>query len=143
VNNRLHAARRQLKQRMLTMVQHTFESHALADDFANRIGRLVAARGHVVEALFDPASLPDILTELAVSDEAGRRGIAVQVVQRKGGVVRAVATTLLGELPRGATVSAPASTPRRRRAPSPSTASCHCSPARRRKAPGWSRPASR
>jgi RNA polymerase sigma factor (sigma-70 family) len=38
VNNRLHAARSKLKERMLTMVTETLHSRALPDDFANRIG---------------------------------------------------------------------------------------------------------
>ena len=45
VNNRLHAARSHLKQRMLTMVTDTLHSNALPDDFASRIGRLIEARG--------------------------------------------------------------------------------------------------
>jgi RNA polymerase sigma factor (sigma-70 family) len=53
VNNRLHTARSKLKER-LTMVTEVFHSHALPDDFANRIGRLIGARGAVVEAVFDP-----------------------------------------------------------------------------------------
>jgi RNA polymerase sigma factor (sigma-70 family) len=105
VNNRLHAARLQLKQRMLTMVKDKLGSHGLPDDFAHRIGRLVEARGSVVEALFDPSSLPDILTELAVSDEGQRRAVSVQVVQRPGGgIVRAVAASPIDAVPRGATV---------------------------------------
>jgi RNA polymerase sigma factor (sigma-70 family) len=105
VNNRLHAARKQLKQRMLTMMKDTLHSHALPDDFANRIGRLVEARGGVVEALFDPAAMPDILAELAISDEANRRAINVHVVQRIGnGLVRGVVHSASGALPRGATV---------------------------------------
>jgi RNA polymerase sigma factor (sigma-70 family) len=79
VNNRLHAARSQLKQRMLTMVTETLQAHALPDDFAHRIGRLIEARGNVVEALFDPSSPPELLSELAVSDEAQRRAVAVQL----------------------------------------------------------------
>jgi hypothetical protein len=35
----------------------------LPDDFAHRIGRLIEARGNVVDVLFDPASLPDFLTK--------------------------------------------------------------------------------
>jgi RNA polymerase sigma factor (sigma-70 family) len=105
VNNRLHAARTHLKRRMLTMVKAMLGSHALPDDFANRIGRLVAARGGVVEALFNPDALPDLMAELAVSDEANRRGITVQVVQRPGGgIVRGVALGPVDVLPRGATV---------------------------------------
>jgi RNA polymerase sigma factor (sigma-70 family) len=105
VNNRLHAARSQLKQRMLTMVTHMLHSHGLPDDFANRIGRLIEAHGAMVEALFDPAALPDILTELAVSDEGQRRAVTVQVVQRPGGsIVRGVATSPIDAVPRGSTV---------------------------------------
>jgi RNA polymerase sigma factor (sigma-70 family) len=105
VNNRLHAARSKLKERMLTMVTETLHSRILPDDFANRIGRLVAARGAVVEALFDPNAPPDILTELAVSDETNRRAVAVQVVQRLGGgIVRGVAMSPIDAVPRGSTV---------------------------------------
>jgi RNA polymerase sigma factor (sigma-70 family) len=77
VNNRLHAARTRLKERMLTMVGETFHANGLLDDFATRIGRLIAARGDVIEALFDPQSLPDLLTELAVSDEKNQRAVSV------------------------------------------------------------------
>src|SRR5713226_9162969 len=64
-NNRLHAARSHLKQRILTMVTEPLHAHALPNDFANRIGRLIETRGDVVDALFDPAALPDLMTELA------------------------------------------------------------------------------
>jgi RNA polymerase sigma factor (sigma-70 family) len=105
VNNRLHAARAKLKERMVAMVSDTLHAHSLPDDFAHRIGRLVEARGAVVEALFDPQSLPDLLSELAVSDEANKRAITVQVVQRPGGgLVRAVTVGPVDGLPRGATV---------------------------------------
>jgi len=105
VNNRLHAARSKLKERMTTMVAETLQAHGLPDDFANRIGRLVAARGDVIEALFDPHSLPDLLAELAVSDEANRQTITVKVIQRPGGgIVRGVIASPPGETPRGATV---------------------------------------
>jgi RNA polymerase sigma factor (sigma-70 family) len=91
VNNRLHAARAQLKRRTLTMVKNTLEAHRLPDDFAARIGRIVRARDGVVEVLFDPTRLPDPLTELTVSDQARRRAVTVQVVQLlKDGVVRCV-----------------------------------------------------
>ena len=105
VNNRLHAARSHLKQRMLTMVTNTLHSQGLSDDFANRIGRLIETRGDMVEALFDPTSLPDLMTELAVSDEARKRSVTIQVMQRSGGgIVRGVANAPIETLPRGATV---------------------------------------
>src|SRR5262249_56154126 len=44
VNNRLHAARAQLKRRTLTMVKDTLEAHQLPDDFAARRGRILRAR---------------------------------------------------------------------------------------------------
>jgi RNA polymerase sigma factor (sigma-70 family) len=115
VNNRLHAARSHLKRRILTMVTNTLHGHALPDDFANRIGRLIEARGSVVEALFDPNAPPDILSELAVSDEANRRAVAVQVIQPPiCGVVRGIALTPADALPRGSTVlssGSPSETP--------------------------------
>jgi RNA polymerase sigma factor (sigma-70 family) len=105
VNNRLHAARSKLKERMLTMVTETLHSRALPDDFANRIGRLLEASGGIVEALFDPNAPPDILAEIVVSDEARRRPVSVQVVQRPGGgIVRGVAVSPIADLPRGSTV---------------------------------------
>ena len=87
------------------MVTNTLHSQGLPDDFANRIGRLIETRGDMVEALFDPASLPDLMTELAVSDEARKRSVTIQVMQRSGGgIVRGVATAPIESLPRGATV---------------------------------------
>src|SRR5262245_18304531 len=92
VNNRLHEARARLKRRA-TMVKDTLESHALPDDFAARIGRIVRARPPLIEARFDPGALPEVLTELAVSDEGGRRAVPAFVVQRlPDGVVRGVVT---------------------------------------------------
>jgi RNA polymerase sigma factor (sigma-70 family) len=105
MNNRLHAARTKLKERMLTMVTNTLHEHRLPDDFAHRIGRLLETRGQVVEALFDPQSLPDLLSELAVSDEANRRAVTVQVMQRPGGgIVRGITVSPIDVVPRGATV---------------------------------------
>jgi F-type H+-transporting ATPase subunit beta len=92
VNNRLHAARTHLKRTTLTKVTQTLHTHGLTDDFANRIGRLIEVRGSVVDALTDPTAMPDLLAELELSDEANRRGVSVQVVQRRGaGIVRGTA----------------------------------------------------
>jgi hypothetical protein len=77
-------------------------SQALPDDFANRIGRLIDSKGNMLEALFDPASLPDLMTELAVSDEARKRSVTIDVMQRSGGGgVRGVANAPIEALPRG------------------------------------------
>jgi RNA polymerase sigma factor (sigma-70 family) len=105
VNNRLHAGRAQLKKRMVTAMKETLQACRLPDDFATRIGWVVRARGHVVEARFDPGSLPDVLTELAVSDEPRRRAVTLQVIQKLGdGVVRCVATSPTATLSPGMTV---------------------------------------
>jgi F0F1-type ATP synthase beta subunit len=105
VNNRLHAARAQLKRRTLTMVKDTLEAHQLPDDFAARIGRIVRARGGVVDARFDPLSLPDLLTEIVASDEARQRAVSLQVVQRlPDGIVRCVVTSSAEPLEPGMTV---------------------------------------
>jgi F0F1-type ATP synthase beta subunit len=105
VNNRLHAARTQLKKRMVTAMKDTLQAHPLPDDFAARIGWIVRARENVVEARFDPATLPDVLTELAVSDEPRQRAVTLQVIQRLGnGVVRCVATSPISSLSPGMTV---------------------------------------
>jgi F0F1-type ATP synthase beta subunit len=105
VNNRLHVARTQLKRRMLTMVKETLGSQQLPDDFARRIGWIVRTRERVIEARFDPASIPDVLTELAVSGESRQRAVTVQVVQRlANGIVRGVATSPAGALSPGMTV---------------------------------------
>lgn len=104
VNNRLHAARTQLKKRMVTIMKDTLRAHRLPDDFAARIGFILRARENVVEARF-PASLPDVLTELAVSDEPHQRAVTLQVIQRLGdGVVRCVATSPGESLSPGMTV---------------------------------------
>jgi RNA polymerase sigma factor (sigma-70 family) len=105
VNNRLHAARQQLKRGTLTMVKDTLEAHRLPDDFAARIGRIVRTREGVVEVLFDPTNLPDPLTELTVSDTPRRRAVTVQVVQLlEGGVVRCVPRSPADGLTAGMTV---------------------------------------
>jgi RNA polymerase sigma factor (sigma-70 family) len=105
VNNRLHAARTELKRRMLTMIIENLHGQALPDDFANRIGRLIEARGNVVDALFDPGATPDILTELSISDEVNRRAVNLHVVQRPApGIVRGLAKSPAAGLPRGSTV---------------------------------------
>jgi RNA polymerase sigma factor (sigma-70 family) len=105
VNNRLHAARARLKRRIVKMAATTLNAETFPDDFAKRIGRLMDARGDMVEALFDPACLPDLMTELTVSDETHKQGVSVQVMQRPGGgLVRGIATSPMKALTRGATV---------------------------------------
>jgi RNA polymerase sigma factor (sigma-70 family) len=78
VNNRLHAARAQLKRRMLAMVKDTLHEHRLPDDFPARVGRVVSADGPLVEARFDVSDLPEVHTALALEGGGG----ALHVIQR-------------------------------------------------------------
>jgi len=87
------------------MVKDTLEAHHLPDDFAARIGRIVRAREGVVDARFDPVSLPDLLTEIVASDEARQRAVTLQVVQRlRDGIVRCIVTSPGDMLEPGMTV---------------------------------------
>ena len=105
VNNRLHAVRMRLKQRRLTMTQETLRPRALDDSFAHRIGRLLSAADGLVDILFDPNALPDLLAELSISDERAKGLIKAQVTQRRaGGVVRAMPLSPVETIARGATV---------------------------------------
>ncbi|HZG66863.1 MAG TPA: sigma-70 family RNA polymerase sigma factor [Herpetosiphonaceae bacterium] len=92
VNNRLHAARKQLKRRMLPMVKDTFKEHGLPESFAANVGRIVQVRGPVIDAQFAPDQLPALLTALTVVDEPRDVELTVQVAQHLGqGKVRCVA----------------------------------------------------
>jgi len=103
VNNRLHAARARLQGRMLAMIEHTLRDRRPPEDFPTRVGRIVSAQGRVVEAHFDPAALPEVLTALTL-DGAG--AVTVEVVQRlEDGRVRGV-TTGPGPVSAGARVVA-------------------------------------
>ena len=90
VNNRLHVARAQLEGRMLVMIEDTLREHRPSDDFPARVGRIVSARGRVVEARFDPADLPEVLTSLTL--DGGGSAVTVEVIQRlEDGRVRGIA----------------------------------------------------
>src|SRR4029453_1869625 len=82
LKTRLHEARTRLKRRVIAMVKDALESHALPDDFAARVGRILRARECLMEARFDPEALPGILTELTGSDGTRQRAVPMQVVQR-------------------------------------------------------------
>ncbi len=78
VNNRLHAARKTLKER-LSM------AHQI-------VGRVVAARGPVVDVQFPVEQMPMILSGLMAESGGGQQGTTLQVVQRVGrGLVRCLA----------------------------------------------------
>ena len=50
VNNHLHAARQQLKERLVNMAPDTFKDRRLSEEFARNIGEIVKVRGSIVEA---------------------------------------------------------------------------------------------
>ena len=102
VNNRLHAARKRLTAELrggvLPMARDTLKQNGLPDDFAEGVGRIVRARGPVVEARFAPEAVPPVLTVLTVGGAGGEAGIAVQVAQHLGdGVVRGIALSGAGQ----------------------------------------------
>ncbi len=102
VNNRLHAARKQLKRRILPMVKDTLKEHALPDNFASRVGKLIEVRGPVVDAQFAPDQLPALLSALTITDEPRKVQLTVQVVQHLGnGVVRGIAVSPVEGLTQG------------------------------------------
>jgi RNA polymerase sigma factor (sigma-70 family) len=78
VNNRLHAARTNLRERL-----------AMA---SKRVGRVAGIHGPVVDVQFAPEEMPLILGALALPGQAEGSGDALQVVQRVGhGLVRCLA----------------------------------------------------
>lgn len=94
VNNRLHAARKQLKRRLVTMAEETMRGHALSKDFVHKVGKLVEVRGPIVEAQFALDQLPPLLTVLTVSDGGRNMEINVHVAQHLGnGMARCIAVT--------------------------------------------------
>jgi RNA polymerase sigma factor (sigma-70 family) len=90
VNNRLHAARTQLKRRMTTMIHDTMQGKKLPEEFATQIGKIVKVRGPVIDVRLETEELPVILDSLMVAD--GGKQTVFTVAQRLGnGLVRCVA----------------------------------------------------
>ncbi len=78
VNNRLHAARKALKERLIMVGKKT--------------GRVIGIQGPVVEVRFAPEDMPLMLSALAIDGEASGSGTTLQVVERVGdGLVRCLA----------------------------------------------------
>lgn len=102
VNNRLYAARKQLKRRMLPMVKDALKEHGLPEDFARKVGRIVEVRGPIVDVRFPPDQLPALLSELTLSGAPGTARLTVEVVQHLGdGIVRGVTTSSTAALTPG------------------------------------------
>lgn len=91
VNNRLHAARKSLRERLAMM--------------SEKIGRVSEVRGPLVDVRFEPEDMPPILSALTIADGAGGQGETLQVVQRVGdGVARCLARGRRAGVAPGATV---------------------------------------
>jgi len=86
VNNRLHGARQTLRRR-LAMI-------------GDKVGRVVATDGPVVDVLFAHGDMPLILSALAPAGREGDQKEALQVVRRVGdGLVRCLAHGAAGAVP--------------------------------------------
>lgn len=91
VNNRLHAARKRLKRRMLPMVKDTLNEHTLPDDFAANVGTIIQVQGPLIDARFAPDKLPPLLGTLTVAGSSGAAEQMVVVAQYLGdGIVRGI-----------------------------------------------------
>lgn len=101
VNNRLHAARQRLKGGLLPMVKDDFRRHAPSGDFADKIGRIIAVRGPVIEAQFAADSEPEILNAVTLEER-----LSLAVTQRlPDGRVRCIALTAPSDLVTGMDVT--------------------------------------
>lgn len=78
VNNRLHAARRRLKEGRLAAMAQTVRGQGLPDDFATTVVELIRARGPVLDLRF-PAGPPPVLGALDIG--AGAGALAAGVLQ--------------------------------------------------------------
>jgi RNA polymerase sigma factor (sigma-70 family) len=102
VNNRLHAARKQLKRRMLPMVKDSFNEHALPADFAEQIGRIVRVQGPVIDARFASGKLPALFSRLTIADKPRTFELTAEVAQHIGdGLVRCIAAAPGGKVSPG------------------------------------------
>jgi RNA polymerase sigma factor (sigma-70 family) len=117
VNNRLHAARKQLKRRFIEMklVQETLKSRATSGAIAERVGRIIAVRGAVVDAQFAPDERPEVFDALELSLLDGDKVLARVTQRLKNGMVRALAFgTLAVALSVGSSAALAAETDARR-----------------------------
>lgn len=90
VNNRIHAARQLLKHRRAAMSDEHAIRHPLPGDFAANVGRLVRARGSLIEARFTPATLPPVLNTVTL-DPRGPATRTANIIQHlPGGIARGI-----------------------------------------------------
>ena len=92
VNNTLHSTREKLQRKALAMVKETLSQHALPQDFARQVGKIVSVNGALLEAQFDSGE-PGFLDTFALLDPAGVVRGKVTIIQRlPGGRLRCMAT---------------------------------------------------
>lgn len=86
VNNCLHAARKTLKKRMNHMVDQTFKSNALPEDFADSIGKIIKVQGRLIDVEVAPSFSPSLFDDFKTNKKGDSK---LTVVQRlKNGRVR-------------------------------------------------------
>jgi len=91
VNNRLHAARKRLKRRLLPMTKDVLTEHGLPGDFAAKVGRIIQVRGPVIDVQFSSNELPPILSVVTMADAAQHNKQVLGVAQHgANGVVRCI-----------------------------------------------------
>ncbi len=104
VNNRLHAARQQLKRRFEPMTKQASEHDARPDQDV-RIGEVIAVDGIVVQARFQTDHTPALLDVLHLMNGSKSPGLALEVVQHVGdGIVGAINHSAFPNIPVGAKV---------------------------------------
>ena len=87
VNNRLHTARKSMKQETLNMVKSVFVRNPLSEDFAEQIGRIIAVHGGLVDVQVENG-VPRKLHDVLISPGGEHRLVVTQ--RRTGGRLRCV-----------------------------------------------------
>jgi len=87
VNNRLHAARKNLKRSTIAMLRETLAEKKLGNDFATKVGEIVKVRGPIVDVRLLGDENVQALDSLQPGDAAGSYVVAQRL---GGGLVRCV-----------------------------------------------------
>lgn len=81
VNNRLHAARRRLKEGRLAAMAETLRGQGLPDDFATTVVELIRARGPVIDLRF-AGTPPPVLSAIDLGARRGEEPLVAGVMQQ-------------------------------------------------------------